>query len=67
MSVWTCAICDHQYDSAEGDLPHGIAPGTTLEALPQDWTCPECGASKIEFAQVSGSSSNGSGWTTANS
>ena len=67
MSVWTCAICDHQYDSEEGDLRHGIAPGTALEALPQDWTCPECGASKIEFAQIAGSSSDGSGWTTANS
>ena len=67
MSVWVCANCDYEYDSAQGDLPRGIAAGTSLEQLPQDWTCPECGASKLEFAPLSGGSSEGSGWTTANS
>jgi len=67
MSVWICASCDHEYDSEEGDPIHGIAPGTGLEALPQDWTCPDCGAPKIEFAPIAGRSRDGSGWTTANS
>ena len=67
MSVWVCANCDHQYDSEEGDLPHGIGPGTSLDSLPEDWTCPDCGAPKIEFAQIGGSARDGSGWTTANS
>jgi len=67
MSVWVCSVCDHQYDSDQGDLSHGVAPGTTLQQLPQDWKCPDCGASKLEFARIAGSGNNGSGWTTANS
>ncbi len=67
MSVWVCASCDHEYDSENGDLPHGISPGTSLDALPQDWVCPECGAPKIEFAPIAGSSHDGSGWATSNS
>src|SRR5579863_1308366 len=27
MSIWMCANCDHQYDSEQGDLRRGIAPG----------------------------------------
>lgn len=67
MSVWVCASCDHEYNSDVGDLANGVAPGTALEDLPQDWTCPDCGASKLEFAPLAGSSRDGSGWTTANS
>ncbi len=68
MSVWVCANCEHQYDSEKGDLPRGIAPGTTLENLPSDWICPDCGAPKFEFAEFGGTPSpDGSGWTTANS
>jgi len=62
-----CANCDHQYDSEQGDLRRGIAPGAGLQQLPEDWTCPDCGAPKIDFAQISGNSRDGSGWTTANS
>ena len=67
MSIWVCANCDHEYDSEEGDLPHGVSPGTGLDALPQDWACPECGAPKIDYAQVAGGSRDGSGWSTSNS
>lgn len=67
MSTWLCTNCDHQYRSEQGDLRRGIAPGTGFHDLPPDWACPKCGASKIEFTQISGSSSDGSGWATANS
>jgi len=32
-----------------GDPENNIPPGTAFEMLPDDWTCPICGASKSEF------------------
>lgn len=40
------------YDPEEGDPYNGIDPGTLFEDLPEDWTCPVCGASKEEFEKV---------------
>ena len=37
---------------AEGDPDNGIDPGTPFEDLPDDWTCPECGAGKEDFEKV---------------
>ena len=52
MSKYECSICGHIYDPKEGDPDSGIAPGTPFEQLPDDWTCPECGASKEDFVKV---------------
>ncbi len=52
MSKYECSICGHIYDPDEGDPDSGIAPGTPFEQLPDDWTCPECGASKEDFVKV---------------
>jgi rubredoxin len=41
-------LCGYIYDPEVGD-PTGIAPGTAFEDLPDDWECPDCGASKEEF------------------
>ncbi|MEY8212685.1 MAG: rubredoxin, partial [Gammaproteobacteria bacterium] len=30
----------------------GIAPGTAWEDIPEDWSCPDCGASKEDFEMV---------------
>ncbi|MBN2754343.1 MAG: rubredoxin [Candidatus Goldbacteria bacterium] len=49
MEKWTCVVCGYVYDPAKGDPEHGIAPGTSFEQIPDDWTCPECGASKSDF------------------
>jgi len=49
MEKWECLVCGYVYDPAVGDPERGIAPGTRFEDLPEDWTCPECGASKDEF------------------
>ncbi len=46
---YRCSICTHVYDPAEGDPASGIAPGTAFEDLPEDWTCPDCGAMKADF------------------
>jgi Rubredoxin len=37
------------YDPVVGDLDSGIAPGTAFEAIPEDWHCPICGATKKTF------------------
>jgi rubredoxin len=37
------------YDPDVGDIEHGISPGTSFEDLPDDWTCPVCGADKSMF------------------
>ncbi len=41
--------CGYIYDPAEGDIEHGIEPGTPFEDLPDDWVCPKCGAEKENF------------------
>lgn len=51
MHTWTCTICGYTYDPANGDPDNGIAPGTAFEALPEDWVCPLCGASKDSFSE----------------
>lgn len=52
MEKWECSICGHVYDPAEGDVDHGIAPGTAFEALPDSWFCPNCAVGKEFFAKV---------------
>lgn len=52
MDKYECNVCGYVYDPAEGDSANGIAEGTSFEKLPADWTCPECGVGKDEFAKV---------------
>lgn len=47
---YVCNVCGYVYDPKVGDTEHGVAPGTTFEDLPDDWSCPECGVSKSEFS-----------------
>ena len=49
MKKYKCTLCGYIYDPEIGDPSNGIEPGTSFEDLPDDWTCPECGASKDEF------------------
>lgn len=49
---YRCVVCDHIYDPAEGDPDTGVAPGTPFEALPEDWYCPECGATKADYTPL---------------
>lgn len=50
MAKYVCDACGYVYDPAVGDPDNGIAPGTSFAALPEDWICPECGASKDMFS-----------------
>jgi rubredoxin len=46
---YTCTVCGYVYDPEKGAPDSGIDPGTAFEDLPDDWTCPECGAPKDAF------------------
>ncbi len=48
---YRCLVCNYIYDPSVGDPEGGIAPGTLFEDLPDDWTCPICGATKDEFTK----------------
>ncbi|MFA6310048.1 MAG: rubredoxin [Sterolibacterium sp.] len=49
---WVCAVCAWIYDEATGAPDHGIAPGTRFEDIPDDWYCPECGVTKVDFDRL---------------
>jgi len=51
---WMCLICGWIYDEAAGDPEHGLPPGTAWNAVPMNWTCPECGARRWEAVPLSG-------------
>ena len=51
MKKYVCTVCGYIYDEAAGIPEKGIAPGTKWEDLPDDWTCPLCGATKGEFKE----------------
>jgi rubredoxin len=52
MEKYRCMICDYIYDPAAGDPENGVAPGTSFDALPDDWVCPVCGVGKDNFEKV---------------
>lgn len=52
LRKYSCTVCNHTYDPAEGDPDNGIPPGTPFESLPEDWMCPDCGALKADFEPV---------------
>lgn len=49
MSKYICQICGFEYDEAEG---YGDIPPTKWEDLPQDFSCPWCGAAKEDFKKA---------------
>ncbi|MEA2101561.1 MAG: rubredoxin [Thermodesulfobacteriota bacterium] len=49
MIKYVCTVCGYIYDPEKGDPDADIEPGTTFEALPDDWQCPICSAGKEDF------------------
>lgn len=49
MKKYECTVCGYVYDPAKGDPDRNIPPGTPFEQLPDDWVCPDCGATKDMF------------------
>ena len=52
MDKYECQVCGYIYDPEQGDPENDIEPGVIFEDLPDDWVCPECGASKDEFEKI---------------
>jgi len=52
MKKYECMMCGYIYDASLGDPDEGIAPGTAWEDIPEDWYCPDCGATKEDFEMV---------------
>ena len=52
MKTWMCVACGYIYDEEAGDPEHGLAPGTPWAAVPESWTCPDCGMDKLGFEMV---------------
>ena len=50
--VYICIQCGFEYDEATGWPDEGFAPGTRWDDIPDDWCCPDCGASKADFDMV---------------
>jgi rubredoxin len=50
--LFICAQCGFEYDEAKGWPEDGIAPGTRWDDIPDDWSCPDCGAAKLDFEMV---------------
>lgn len=52
LSKYACKPCRWEYDEEKGMPERGIAKGTRFEELPDDFTCPKCGATKWMFEKV---------------
>jgi rubredoxin len=50
VKKYVCDPCGYIYDPAQGDPDNGVRPGTAFEDVPDDWTCPVCGAGKDSFS-----------------
>ena len=52
MRTWMCIICGYIYEEEKGDPEHGLTVGTSWDDVPENWSCPECGAKKSDFQMV---------------
>ena len=50
--TWMCVVCGLIYDEQEGWPDEGIAPGTRWQVVVDNWSCPDCGASKDDFEMI---------------
>ena len=39
---YQCPGCGHVYDEQRGNPREGFPPGMRWDAIPPDWTCPDC-------------------------
>ncbi len=49
---YVCAVCGFVYREAAGLPEEGFPPGTRWQDIPDHWVCPECGASRQDFATL---------------
>lgn len=46
---YVCVVCGYIYDEVQGAPEDGLPPGTRWKDVPENWVCPDCGASKDDF------------------
>ncbi|WP_200944728.1 MULTISPECIES: rubredoxin [unclassified Aureimonas] len=49
LPIYACILCEYVYDEKLGLPEEGIPPGTAWKDIPEDWCCPDCGATKHDF------------------
>ena len=52
MKTYMCVICGFIYEEEKGLPEKGIPPGTSWDDVPENFACPECGATKADFEMV---------------
>ncbi len=52
MKRYLCDVCGLIYDEVKGLPDEGIPAGTRWEDIPDDWVCPDCGATKDAFKLI---------------
>ena len=52
MKSYKCMICSFIYHETAGRPEDGIPASTKWEDIPDDWECPDCGATKDMFDMV---------------
>ncbi len=50
--AYVCQQCGYIYDPSKGDRKGKVPAGTAFEDLPDEWTCPLCGARKARFSPM---------------
>lgn len=53
MENYVCQVCGYTYVPAKGDPENGVMSGTKFGDIPEDWSCPVCGAPKNMFEKKS--------------
>jgi glutamate synthase domain-containing protein 2/rubredoxin len=53
MTLYRCDVCNvFEYDSARGNSPTHVKPGTEPRDFPEDWVCPICSSDKTHLIPV---------------
>jgi len=52
MKNYLCDVCGLIYNEEKGLPEEGIPAGTRWEDIPDDWICPDCGATKEAFILI---------------
>ncbi|GAB6056289.1 rubredoxin [Methanobacterium alkalithermotolerans] len=46
---YKCKVCGYIYDPDMGEPRKETPSGVEFDSLPDEWSCPKCGAGKIRF------------------
>ena len=49
---YMCSACGFIYDPEVADPTREVIPITIFDDLPEEWTCPICGAEQFDFQEM---------------